>query len=825
MMRFIFAELNNVLGLKGNIDFLKNPTLFYGRNLAGKTNIINVIRYCFVTRKSGGQKYCEEKRLSKDELLNQFKNGFAVFYFEHKGKLYKLEYLFQKTHNQVNQKIHLYETTGQNLTSLDEKVLDSLKSLTCREIANNFTQLKEKLVEMEIYPDMIDTLISPSNVKNFESAINDELVTIPEIIAKRISDLNIGSRKYIENLEKLGNVILREEENYTNRLDELTSEFEKISSKKHDEVTSIFNIRKVSENLKNQSQLVEDELQKIPTKEIQLEGLRKDLSNKFKEGAKKILNAKSILKSEETVIKYDENLSVLSKSREVLSTWKTTFKNLPSVEYIDSLINFEIPTCDDFNFKLLLSPEKIKKIFESVKQSKKLLDEVAKIAHKHKIPIRLSDFQSQINSYKRLKNAIRSPEDEPKGNKAIISYHEKEGESIIHLPIETIIENPDYLRDIKSVPSVYKTKKMNEKELKKLLSSHLTKIEQTVKDLEECKTKLKTAIEKIKEVKGSLIFLDEEIGYLADTESNNRKELDALKTNWQTNYGSLTELFDLKPYKIDLTNKYGIKNFISYLEKTLKEVEKQFIDNLKGSFHSAGVELPKDLDLEKVSDIESLLKKESEDLSIKRQKLNNIKNWISLNSNEIETIENKVIMMLYIKTTISVLKIILQKIQEHTNLEVMSEQIAQTIEENVKKCMVMILPEEMIEFKHIGRGKFIVQTSSGEPITHPAGSHKSVISLGIMLTLSKVFDLPVLLDEATDRFDYITLKNVLQYITMVCSVTSCPQICLVSYRTRNIEKNQEIVDIIKNWNIYLLERKGKLNKEITKMMNINQFLE
>ncbi len=55
-----------------------------------------------------------------------------------------------------------------------------------------------------------------------------------------------------------------------------------------------------------------------------------------------------------------------------------------------------------------------------------------------------------------------------------------------------------------------------------------------------------------------------------------------------------------------------------------------------------------------------------------------------------------------------------------------------------------------------------------EPVAHPAGSHKAVISLGVMLTLSRVFDLPLILDEARDGFDYVTLRNTFQYVDILC---------------------------------------------------------
>lgn len=101
---------------------------------------------------------------------------------------------------------------------------------------------------------------------------------------------------------------------------------------------------------------------------------------------------------------------------------------------------------------------------------------------------------------------------------------------------------------------------------------------------------------------------------------------------------------------------------------------------------------------------------------------------------------------------------------------------------------------------------------------------KAVISLGIMLTLSKLFDLPLFLDEATDRFDYITLPNVFRYVNTLYKNSSGPQVCFVSYRTLNIERNQNILDAIRDWRIYLIERKDKLQKQIRSVSDVREIM-
>jgi len=253
----------------------------------------------------------------------------------------------------------------------------------------------------------------------------------------------------------------------------------------------------------------------------------------------------------------------------------------------------------------------------------------------------------------------------------------------------------------------------------------------------------------------------------------------------------------------------------------LKIAESNLIADFKNALSSFGVKVPRELDIEKIT-IDDLLKKQSTELLAKKDRLENIKNWINSNLSEVKETEDKLVTIRFLETAVTVLSTILDKIREHTSYEAMAEQIAQSIEENVRTCVQMILPEEMVAFRHVGHGDFMVQTVAGEPITHPAGSHKAVISLGIMLALSQLFDLPLILDEASERFDYITLRNTFQLVSMLGVTPNSPQICFVSPMTLNIERNPEVLDIIKNWNIYLFERKAQLEKNIIKVSELGQ---
>ncbi|MEM2760073.1 MAG: hypothetical protein QXU32_09155 [Nitrososphaerales archaeon] len=817
-MRFVLTEITNVLGLQGSINFLKSPVLLYGRNIAGKTNVVNLLRYCFVPSKSG-KKYTEDKRLNKDELLlNASKDGMATFYFEHKTKLFKLEYQFKRSSKSVNQKIYLYEASG--LPSFSENALDAFKNIKWNLLASNASQLKDTFNELNIYTDVIGILISPSNVRNFAEAINNELVTIPDIIAKQISGLHNSAEKLLGNLQKLQNVLGQEKETYQNRLNSFKDEFEKVSFKKPEEVTNIFMLGNIFTNLDEQLKSTDQELSKIPSVETQLELLKQKWATEFKDKLQKIGDAKAILQEEEQIVKQTDNLSTLAKYFETVKIWNTTFNSLPSKENIQALMDFKMPNEKEVDFSIFLNPQKIENLFGLLKNAKHDLEESAKIAEKYNVNLTLGEIRSQGSSYKKLEKAIKSPEDKPEGSEAIIRYSDEDKKSEVYIPLDVLLENPNYLRGIKETLSVFKSKKLGEKDLEKLAKT----IKQKADDLEECGNKLRFSIENYVQTKQLVSSLTTEVQHLENKKKEIEINLNSRLSNWRTISKVLADTFHIEYSKSNLATTEGVRDFASWLRSTLKKIEVEFISGLKKALVSVGVDIQSELDIESISSIEDLLKKQSEELSQKRNQLKTIKEWISTNINEIREIEDQLLSISLTETAAVVLDIILQKLYGHTNLESMSEQIAESIEENVRKCVEMIMAEEMVIFRHIGKGNFLIETINGEAITHPAGSHKAVISLGIMLTLSQLFDLPIILDEATDRFDYHTLRNTFHFVNALCSNATNPQVCLVSYKTLNIEKNQDILDIIKNWSIYLVERKDKLRKEIIKLDDINQIL-
>jgi hypothetical protein len=815
-MRFVLIKVQELMGLTGVVRFSKEPILIYGRNLAGKTNLVNLVRYCFVFGRSK-KSYSEEKRLQQDELLlPRTKEGSAVFYFVHRNKFYKLEYNFRRNNRKVVQKVYLFET------SIPDSFDDEIERwfATILPSAANITKVKEEFNEAGIYSDIIDTLISPSNIRNFTDAINNEMVTIPDMIAKRVSSLNKGAVKILGNLEKLQAVLVQEKENCQFKLNQMKSEFTVVSSLEPQVVETMFKpgsiVKEMSEKLKS----TEDELTRIPKREIGMELLKQKWAPEFKAKLEKYSHAKELSQKESEAVKVFADRDNQMKAWEIVKSMQSSFKNLPSGENILALLDFDAPSVRELDFDLLYDPDRIKEISQLLGRGRKSLSRAVGVAKAYKVTPSLSEVRSLAASYKKLERAIKSPEDRPKGTEAVVVYSEDEKLSSVFIPLDSLIDNPNFIRGMNETPSVYKSKGLGTARLGRIS----TEIKRKAEDLERCRTDLKSATEDVMSIKKLLLSIDTEERILHSKTDQADRTLRSAISDWEKLYSELKTTFGVQLATYELDTIKGIRKFIASLVPTVDEIESKLVDELKATLATAGVAMPRKLGLGSFGSIDDLVAKETEELVSKKERLSKTKGWIASNNEKLKEVEDMLVTIHNMEAAVSVLGALLAKVQENTNLNILVDQVARTIEENVRNCVEMIVPEEIVTFRHIGEGSFIVQTPEGNPITHPAGSHKAVISLGVMLTLSKLFDLPLFLDEATDRFDYVTLPNTFRFIDSLCRDSNGPQVCFVSYRTLNIERNQEIVDLIKNWKVYLVERKEKLEKQIRMVSDLHEIV-
>ena len=813
-------NFKDILGLNGTINYLKGrPIIFYGENLAGKTNIVNCLRYCLIPKDPRKRKrtYSEEQRLTKDEmLLSPLEEGKAIIYFAQSEKLYQLDYMFSRSPSgTVKQIQRMYETEAVSVPEYEDKELrEFLEGLNWKRLdIYGVNEIADKMIEIGIYPEILDTLIAPSNVRNFSKTINNEIVTIPKVISQTISAIRDNVRKYLKNLETMNNILILEKESFNKRLKSLQKDLTKISPEEANKITKIF-LRDTKQNLRAFLKEVENTLEKIPEETKNIENLIAELDTNIRDKIKLVQELINELENKKQVENRVEQDSVLEESKTTIDKWANSFQNLPSVNNVDAFIDFKPPKdYKNFNYETLTKPEKVQSIFTHFEKTKKLLKQAREILKKHDTTF--ENLTSLITSFRKLRGALESPSEEPFGDRATVSYSEEEQRTQVSIPIDTLMKKPQYMK-IHSTPVAHKPREKIAG-LDGLVRAQLRLLTKTLTELTRAKEDKKKAQESLQTMKTLLPLLQEEAKQLKFKREENSKELTSIQSIWNQKYGSLCRSFAFKPQKIDLSTGESLVSSIGTLSKAISGANNTLQLNLKEKLKEfPEIKYEKETTEQEIDQIIKALTKKIKELLETKQRCQDIRDWINKHFEEIQDLEQKVRAITVSNIFIVVLKEIFDPIYEKTDLETIAERLAESIEAEVKEAYQRILADESLKFEHIGKAMFR-NTLDDQPITHPSGSQRASISLGIMMAMAKTFDLPVMLDEATDRYDTNHIKTFMEYVTAIASDPNNPQISLAIYKTMDVEKNPELLSFLGGSRTYGIERKSPLNKVIKRI--------
>ena len=835
-MKLLLLELKNVLGLNGLISFLRQPLILYGENLAGKTNAVNAIRYAFIPKARQPRVYGEEKRVNRDELLIGSESGEMSVYFQQAKKFYRLEYSFTRGRSRkVRQKQVVYETEGVNIpTGLGDmelkKLLDGL-SWKRLDVAT-ITDLKEKLMEIKLYPEILDTLIAPSNVRNFSEAVSGRLVTIPKVLEKRISRLHKNAEKSIANLEKLRNILEIEREVCDRRASELEEDLKKTACLPEEKVGEIFTKKKICQELEILYKMAEEELEKIPAEVEATREFLVALGTRYSRQATTVMEAESALPLSKDIVEVIKEDARLKETVSTLTGWGICLKALPSIKNLEGLADFEIPAWKKFDFNVLARGGEVKRLFELLESAKKLVIKAREIAAEFDIPLKSRQISSRMSHFKLALKDIKKPRPEPSGDKAIIHYSEEEKRTRVSIPVDVLVKKPQYLEGIHPLPFVHKPKKFTPKTLHKFQETWINVLETIVKKLKAARKALTEGKKNLKEIKGSLGLVGDEINLAEKRKKANSTKLTERQDAWKKAYFALCKMFDIKVMKVDLETTEGVKFSVSILRRALEKTNRALLESLKEELKKfPELRLPRRLSKilrlkvtpQNIQQFAKFFEERERELRKRGEEQRKLIDWINMHLGEMGELERKreTIEIVYAASVIS--GEVLREVFEKTDLTTMIERLSDSIRDCVRDACEKILPDEPAKFEYIGKGNFLC-TLIGSPITHPGGSHRAAISFGIMMALSKEFGLPIILDEAIDRFTYTRLKPFLEYIGAVTRSPDGTQAILVVRKSLDIEKNPEVLDALEGWSFYLAERKDIFNKVIRKVERLSEIL-
>ena len=821
-MQLILVNFNNVLGLNGSINFVEGkPLLVYGDNVSGKSNIINMMRYCLIPKLREKKGYLEEKRLKKNEILLKKKStGSIEIYFQQKGEFYKLYYYFSRKGKTVSQAQKLFATRKTELPLEDAERINVMSSLEWEDLGtSSLNAFKEKLVDIGIYSEVLDILISPSNVRNFSEAINGSVVRVPELLAARISNMHDNSGKYLGNLQKLYGVIILEREESDRRTKELKNSLQEVSKNlKEIDVNKIFITSEIAKNLEGLQKSLTKQLESIPSTVGEMKKALGLLSSEKYEiwtsAIEQIVAVSAKGKELEDML---ERKQFFVNLGETLKKWKTIFEGLPPDSHPEGLLTFSLPDYKKFDFAVFSNPEHMKSIFFTVDEAKDAFQKVSETCKKYRIPLETTEINNMIKSYSELLTALKEPLD-PKGDPALIS--KRRDKVVISLPLDIAIKKMEYLRGIEPTPLIHRPEKVGKEEFQKEVTRLAAGINGIQKELRKAKQDMTDTKRLLKKSKQLREYVDREIKSCTANIQNVEKQSDSIIQKVTKSYHYVCEVFKLTPDQIDLSSEGAVDASFRAISAKSEEAQKLFSQDLIEQVKKYPEILEK-LEISKEKDFASVVKKvrvefehKIQEVSKLQEEYRKVNEWIFTNMVQLISIENKDRTIGIMSDALLIAQSILTKIHEKTDIERIVEELAERIEGSIKDIYERIFPEdESFNFSHYGKGQFL-SSINNEPITHPSGSQRAAISVGIMFSLAQTFGLPMILDEAFDRIDIRRLKYFCECITGLADMPSNCQLCLAGYTSLNIEKNSEVLPFVNGWKIYMVQRTDVLEKNI-----------
>ena len=504
----------------------------------------------------------------------------------------------------------------------------------------------------------------------------------------------------------------------------------------------------------------------------------------------------------------------LESLQESLEQWKLVFEQLPPDSNLENIMTFVVPNYEKFDFSVLSNPERIRSLFTVIEEAKKHMQKVEESCAKYKVVPKFTPINDMIKSQEELLKVLKNPSDAT-GDPALIS--KRNGKTLVSIPLDLALKKAEYLRGIEPIPLVHKPKQLDETRFKEEIHRVQETVAACIAELRAAKNDLSDAgklLKKTKQIRDSL-------GGEAEVANKRRvkvkKDLERLIDDWKTCYHHICEVYGFEQREIDLSSPSSVDQAYETISEKYLVAQKMLESDLEDQLKSYPQFLEKYRGQKPIDIVKGVTKEfqeKIEEMTRLQSEYRKVNNWILSNSDQIKSLENRDKAAEIIRLGLEIGLELLQRVHEKANVKKIIEELADKIQANVDDVYDKIFPEDAtFSFEHLEKGQFL-SSINGEPITHPSGSQKVAISMGIMLSLGETFGLPILLDEAFDRVDVNRLRFFTEYITGVAASPNTPQICLAGFTTYNIEKNPDVLNFVSKWRVYQVKRTGAMEKTI-----------
>ncbi|MEM2619319.1 MAG: hypothetical protein QW356_07580 [Candidatus Hadarchaeales archaeon] len=763
-MRILRLDVNGLLGLRGSIDFSDSPVLIYGENIAGKSLVVNLIRFLLVKPRTSKKKYREDLHLKKGELLLGPGIGSCDLYLSMGSKLYKISLAVTKG-EKTNVKYSIFSTTkvgSGHLSDLDWSMTEAVGS---------GDELWDDLKRLGLFPDLLDALISPSNVKNFEDAISGELVSIPEMIREDLSKIHDGAENYLETLRGLDITLSAENDRILQAEAKFRNQFA-LHSKEVGIDSSVFDRgAKALEELRQEVSQKREEFSRLKTKlrsELESPELRAKI-----EAYQKVTEFLDIRKE---VCEYLEDLTKTRERAEELASLRKFLANLKASR-VEDIISAPIPLGKELRGDAAEIVEKVEEIVSLYTSAKKICDRYSTT---------IEDIDRLLSGYNQLLKSLKHPLEGVSGVEAVVF---RAGEkTVVSIPVDQAEKNPEIFTELEPLPRVHTHAGQRGGSLGKIVE----RVETIASELRVARNYYGEAKRRLDEVKKRIEILDRE-------EETATQKANRLRDKLMDIMSQLAEICGtLKVLGIQITVPKSLKDLPTFLEN-FDQVVKGVEEALGGKLSELGIS-PK----APITEVLAKLKEKSEEIERKERACANLEIWLDRNLDDIARLESRKQTIKLLGEASKVCQAVLDAICKGTDIGALVESISENISREVETSLRSILARSEVKFTHLGEGRFEC-TIEGEKITHPSGSERACISIGVMASLGKCFDIPVIFDEALDRID---ANNVLPFLRYLTELSKSIQVCIVACRSFNIEKNPKLSDLLRRWKIYRLRARG-----------------
>jgi len=803
-MKLILADFDGIFGLKGKINFTpKAPVILYAPNISGKTNVITAIRMCFL-----GHKIFRE--LSKEEaILKPLKEGSVTCYFSQWDRIFRLSYIFKRFGENVRQSCKLSSIPLARLEGSTEDIHKFLEAQSWKEETSTPKDIKKRLEEIEVYPEIMDILLASSNIDGYLRAAEGEVCEIPEALSKQLTDVKNEAELNVKRIEKLKGEIEVLEETQRTYLNQQKQILKRIGVKPA-KIKSLFT-GKVAEKLDAYSDQINQRLARGIPEDTQKAILA---NNSLKPQRNKLetieTTRESIRKSKEFKTQL-EKVTRLRNAKEQWSHISEALKSIPQDAW--NLDTYIVPRVKKSLLSMFKDSRDIEEVLKHIRQNSTKIKNAKKLASKHEIDS-LSYLKRTVEELNMVLSSLKNPQELPEETvPALICSFPKQRLPTVSIPID---KYESKLAKVSSVTTIHVPADIPSSEKRKI-GLRIKEIEQNVKELMKSLASFEQAGKELERINSLVKTLtrtkEKELTELIESIEGKLSEIQREWNGTSTvlyssfNLGKMPLKFREETYEKDLTE----------LQRNLSQCQKRFEEDIReilSAFPRLKSKLLKKLETKTFDAISQELSQRVAKLEKERKILTLLQKWLQKEAETVKKADHDLkCSRVLLKKVISFAQVFYSLVSKLINLEEIVESLGEEMERHVETAYSSIFAEPTFKFTHIGKGLF-TPTLDGQPISFhgPSGSQSAAVSFGILYTLADQYKLPLIMDEAADRFDPTRLGNFLELvktITVGATTEDQKQVCLAIYETKNVSP-----EILNNLNTYECIRVSNIQKRI-----------